>query len=45
MKVTKASALVFLMLTLAYAYFYQDPAYNGNTRLALTMAIVKEGQL
>ena len=45
MKVTKAAVLIFLVLALAYAYFYQDPAHNGNTRLALTMAIVKEGRL
>jgi hypothetical protein len=45
MKITKAAALVFFVLALAYAYFYQDPAYNGNSRLALTMAIVKQGRL
>ncbi len=45
MKFTKAAALVFFVLALAYGYFYQDPAYNGNTRLALTMSIVKQGRL
>jgi hypothetical protein len=45
LKITKSTALVFLVLALTYAYFYQDPGANGNTRLALTMAIVKEGRL
>lgn len=45
MKLSKAALLVFAVLTLTYAYFYQDPQANGNTRIALTMAIVKEGRL
>lgn len=45
MKFSKAAALVFLILALTYAYFYQEPGANGNSRLALTMAIVKEGRL
>ncbi len=45
MKFTKAAAIVFVVVALTYAYFYQDPGDNGNTRLALTMAIVKEGRL
>ena len=45
MKFTRAVAVVFLLVALTYAYFYQDPGANGNTRLALTMAIVKEGRL
>ncbi len=45
MKFTKAAAVVFFLLAVTYAYFYQDPGANGNTRLALTMAIVKEGRL
>ncbi len=45
MKVTRAAAVVFFLLVLTYAYFYQDGGANGNTRLALTMAIVKKGYL
>ncbi|WP_152031679.1 hypothetical protein [Longilinea arvoryzae] len=45
MKFSKAAALVFLVLALTYVYFYQEPGANGNSRLALTMAIVKEGRL
>ncbi len=45
MKLTKAAVLVFFLLAVAYGYFYQDPESNGNTRLALTMAIVKERRL
>ncbi len=45
MKVSRAAILVFFVLALAYAYFYLDPGSNGNTRLALTMAIVKDGSL
>ncbi len=45
LKFSKAAALVFLTLALTYAYFYQEPSANGNSRLALTMAIVKEGRL
>jgi hypothetical protein len=45
MKLTKVAAMVFFLLALTYAYFYQEPGSNGNTRLALTMAIVKERRL
>jgi len=45
MKFTKAAAVVFFVVALTYAYFYQDPGDNGSTRFALTMAIVKEGRL
>ena len=37
--------LVFVLLAVTYAYFYQDPGYNGNSRLGLTAAIVREGRL
>jgi hypothetical protein len=33
------------MLFLASAYFYQDPEWNGNSRLDLTRAIVEQGTL
>jgi hypothetical protein len=45
MKFSRVAALVFLALAVSYAYFYQEPGANGNSRLALTMAIVKEGNL
>jgi hypothetical protein len=45
MKITKEAALVFLLLAITYAYFYQIPTANGDTRLALTMALVKEGRV
>lgn len=45
MKLTKSAILVFLLLLLAYGYFSHYPGWNGNSRLALTMAIVKEGRL
>lgn len=43
---TRREALfVFLLLAFTYAYFYHDPAWNGNSRLGLTFAIVQEGRL
>jgi hypothetical protein len=45
LRYTKDALLVFLLLALAYAYFYQDPGWNGNARLGLTFAIVREGRL
>ena len=43
---TKREALfIFLLLAFLYAYFYQDGAWNGNSRLGLTFAIVEEGRL
>src|SRR5512146_1102428 len=35
--------LLSLILFLASAYFYQDPEWNGNSRLDLTRAVVEEG--
>ncbi|HEY5983823.1 MAG TPA: hypothetical protein VIU38_10150 [Anaerolineales bacterium] len=37
--------LVGLMLLAASAYFYQDPEWNGNSRLDLTRAFVEQGKL
>ena len=37
----KALLIVGLMLFFAAAYFYQDPEWNGNSRLDLTRAIVE----
>jgi hypothetical protein len=36
---------VFVLLAFAYGYFYQDPFWNGNSRLDLTMAIVRDRRL
>lgn len=33
------------MLVLATGYFYQDPEWNGNSRLDLTRAVVEQGTL
>ena len=41
----KDALIVFLLLTLAYVYFYHDAAWNGNSRLALVFAVVREGRL
>lgn len=45
LKFTRDARLVFLLLALTYAYFYHDPGWNGNSRLGLTFAVVKEGRL
>jgi len=45
LRFTKSAALVFFMLAFTFAYFYQIPSTNGNSRLALTMSIVKQGRL
>jgi hypothetical protein len=34
-----------MILVLAVTYFYQDPEWNGNSRLDLTRAIVERGSL
>lgn len=41
----KDALLIFVLLALAYGYFYQDPGFNGNSHLGLTFAIVQEGRL
>jgi hypothetical protein len=41
----KDALFVFILLAITYAYFYQDPGWNGNSRLDLTAAIVREGRL
>jgi hypothetical protein len=37
--------LVFVVLAFGYTYFHQDPSWNGNTRLGLTFAMVREGRV
>ncbi len=41
----KEALLVFMLLAVCYGYFYQDPGWNGNSRLGLTFAIVTQGRL
>lgn len=45
LRFTKDALLVFILLAISYGYFYQDPGWNGNSRLGLTFAIVREGRL
>ncbi len=40
---TKQTYIVAAMLLLATLYFYQDPGWNGNSRLDATRAIVERG--
>ena len=43
---TRRSAwLLGIILFFGSAYFYQDPEWNGNSRLDLTRAIVEQGRL
>ncbi len=44
-KVPKDVLIIFFLLALTYGYFYQDPSWNGNSRLGLTLAMVQEGRL
>jgi hypothetical protein len=41
----KDAWLVFALFALTYAYFYQDPGENGNSRIDLTLAMVREHRL
>jgi hypothetical protein len=43
--VRRLAWLLGVMLFLGSAYFYQDPEWNGNSRLNLTRAIVEQGTL
>ena len=45
LKFTKDTWVVFCLLAFAFGYFYQNPGWNGNSRIALSFAIVQEGQL
>lgn len=40
----KDVVLVFALLLCMYAYFYQDPGWNGNSRIGLVLAFVQEGR-
>jgi hypothetical protein len=37
--------VVWMLLVASYAYFYQDPAWNGNSRFALAVSMVRYGSL
>ena len=44
-KIQLEALIVFVLLAAIFGYFYQDPAWNGNSRIALTFAIVRDGTL
>jgi hypothetical protein len=41
----KDALIVFLLLTLLFAYFYEDSGANGNSRIGLVFAAVQEHRL
>jgi hypothetical protein len=41
----KEPLLILFLLAFTYAYFYHDSGWNGNSRFALTFAVVQEGTL
>ena len=41
----RATWLLAAILLLGSAYFYQDPEWNGNSRLVLVRAVVEQGRL
>ncbi len=43
--VRKDAWVIFCLLAFVYAYFYQDGGWNGNSRMGLIFAIVREGRL
>lgn len=45
MKISREALLVWLLLAVTYAYFYQDPVWNGNSRFALAVSFVQSGSL
>jgi hypothetical protein len=45
LKYQRDAFLVFILLAFTYMYFFQDPANNGNSRLALVLSIVQQGRL
>jgi hypothetical protein len=45
LKFNKDSWFIFILLAFVYGYFYQDAGWNGNTRIALSLAVVREGRL
>jgi hypothetical protein len=45
LKFNKNAWIVFFLLVFVFGYFYQDPVWNGNSRIALSLALVREGRL
>ena len=45
LRYTKEALAVFALLAILYGYFYHEPGWNGNSRLALVFAVVQEGRL
>ena len=43
--IRRSAWLLGIILFFGSAYFYQDPEWNGNSRLDLTRAIVEQGRL
>jgi hypothetical protein len=41
----KDAFIIFVMLTIVFAYFYQDSTWNGNSRFGLIFSSVEEGRL
>src|ERR1035437_1401507 len=41
----KDALIIFFLLAFCFGYFYQDGAYNANSRFDLIFAIVREGRL
>jgi hypothetical protein len=41
----KDALIIFCLLAFVYAYFYQDGAWNANSRFSLIFALVQEGRL
>src|SRR4030043_57630 len=41
----KDALIIFCLLSIVFAYFYQDGGWNGNSRFGLIFAIVQEGRL
>jgi hypothetical protein len=42
---TQEVIIIFVLLTVTYAFFYDDSGFNGNSRLALTFSLVEKGSL
>ncbi len=45
LKFNKEAWLIFCLLAFVFGYFYQDPGWNGNSRIDLSLAVVREGRL
>ncbi len=45
LKFNRDAWIILFLLAFVFGYFYQDPAWNGNTRIDLSLAVVREGRL